>query len=388
MGINWGSLAAGFADAYSASEEDKRERARSREDFEAKQEILDEFQKKGEERRAAREGAERRRKEQEFVQQQTSFLKSLGLSDEAVSQVMSSGKAGLEFHTELIGNAMEKGYDPNELYRLPGVKPEDPRTIAKVLDEMPDVYADKDKMALDTGRVDGMQEAMVPGFNVGKYRDIMAPKTKYANSFAERLAVISQKMITASPEERATLQAEQTQLLGDLRTMEEAKRKEGSGSGGEDDSPFSKSSVNTIRNSSVRQGMQAEGFTVDLEGNIQGAIEGRELQFANGAIRAANDMSATYGSLKDPVMDSAIRSLAQQAQDGYRNVIARKVREARESGQQMLPQSQAEVLQKANQGEYRPGDVVVIKTKDGGMVTTIYTGVTNPITGVPFATAN
>lgn len=388
MGINWGSLAAGFADGYSAYEEDKRERARNREDFEAKQEILDEYQKRGEERRAAREGAQRREKEKEFITQQTAFLKSIGLSDEAVSQVMSSGKAGLEFHTELIGNAMAKGYDPNELYRLPSVKPEDPRTVAKVLDEMPDVYADKDKMALDTGRVDGMQETTAPGFNLQRYRDIMGPEKKYANSFTERLAVISQKMVTASPEERAALQAEQNQLLADLRTMKAAERKPEDGSPGSESSPFSKASVNTIRNSSYRQGMQAEGFTVDLEGNIQGAIEGRELQFANGAIRAANDMNATYGQLNDPIMNASIRSLTQQAQDGYRNVIARKVREARENNLPLTPEPQAQVLQKANQGEYRPGDVVMIKTKDGGVVTTIYTGVTNPITGVPFATAN
>ena len=388
MGINWGSLAAGFADSYSAYEEDKRERARNKEDFEARQEILDEYQKRGEERRAAREGAQRRAKEKEFIAQQTAFLKSIGLSDDAIGQVMSSGKAGLEFHTELIGNAMAKGYDPNEIYQLPSVKPEDPRTVAKVLDEMPDVYADKDKMALDTGRVDGMQETTAPGFNLKRYRDIMSPEKKYANSFTERLAVISQKMVTASPEERAALQAEQNQLLGDLRTMKEAERKQEDGGPGSESSPFSKSSVNTIRNSSYRQGMQAEGFTVDLEGNIQGAIEGRELQFANGAIRAANDMSATYGQLNDPIMNASIRSLAQQAQDGYRNVIARKVREARENNLPLTPEPQAQVLQKANQGEYRPGDVVMIKTKDGGVITTIYTGVTNPITGVPFATAN
>ena len=385
MGINWGSLAAGFADGYSAYETDKRERARDREDFEAKQEILDEYQKRGEERRAAREGAQRREKEKEFITQQTAFLKSIGLSDEAVSQVMSSGKAGLEFHTELIGNAMAKGYDPNELYRLPSVKPEDPRTVAKVLDEMPDVYADKDKMALDTGRVDGMQETTAPGFNLQRYRDIMGPEKKYASSLDARFAVITQKKIGASPEELAQLNAEEQELLSAMAREAAAKRKPESG---EETDMFSKTSVESALKSRLRQGLQAEGFTVDLEGNIQGALEGREMQYANGMIRAAESMRMSYSDYNDRTMNNTINSLVTQAQDSYRNVAARKLREARESNLPLTPVAKEQALQQAKQGEYRPGDVVVIKTKEGAMVTTIYTGVRNPLTGVPFAYAD
>lgn len=384
MGINWGSLAAGFADGYSAYEEDKRERARNREDFEAKQEILDEYQKRGEERRAAREGAQRREKEKEFIEQQTAFLKSIGLSDDAIGQVMSSGKAGLEFHTELIGNAMAKGYDPNELYSLPSIKPEDPRTVAKVLDEMPDVYADKDKMALDTGRVDGMQETTAPGFNLKRYRDIMAPEKKYANSFAERLAVIAQKKVNASQEERAILEAEEAQLLSGLSAMEKAKRKDGAGADGEG-SVFSKSSVNTIVKSKLSEGRQAEGFTVDLEGNIIGSIEGRALEQGRAYIRAYNDLiGGKYGESKDPFMLGEIANTKRNAVSFLNEALDTRVATLRQGGNLPEPLPVEQVMQNAKNGNYKPGDVIIVRTPNGGSVVTMYTGINNPVTNTPF----
>ena len=366
MAIQWGALAAGFSEAYTRDVEDKRERKRDQADYEKKLELQDKFEQAAEERRAGRAGAERRRAEKEWVQNQTAFLKSLGLSDQDVSVALSGGKENYGIYEDAIKSAMSKGIDPATMFRLPNV--EDATSFAKVTDEMPDVYGDSRKLMLDrTEFKEGVDKPeYISGFNVDAYAEAMGAAPKYESSFSARLAKLSQMKTTAPPSKLAAIEAEERILLDDLVKMKDAETERG----GEATSPFGKATIETIVKTSRSMAAQDEGLRTDLETGVIEGLEGKTFKAGQIANRTAQRLEDVYGQLDDPVMAAQIIHNRQNAQSFYREHMAKTVREGG-----VVQIKSADFANSVQSDALTPGTVYEVKSELGGSRLVIYTGI-------------
>lgn len=329
--------------------------------------------------------AAEKREEDKRNKENINMLKSLGYSDAQASWILKGGTNTVSLYSDFATKAMAKGIDPKTVLdsSLINSDQQDPRNESALLTvnrEMDDASADI--FEIQTGVL------------------------------GEILGEVKKK-----PKEYATLQAGHAAALSRLH---DAKVKFGEGSdeynaeqksvdfwkkeiaAAEPDTKnqtewFSKESRGRIVKNALSEARQDLNFSVDMEGNITSKLEGREGPAAVAKLNAAADI-AFQANIEDGVVDQRLLNKANRLKDAAYNTLTQfGKRVASKAGQTdkalkdygyfktqknadgtMSPTDIVTEVQKGSAGDYRVGDVVLVKEKVDGIETIrikVFTGI-------------
>ena len=370
MAFNLGGFIGGFSSKLTERIEDEEARLEKR---------LEEERQLAMRQRAAR--AADREKEKAYVEETSGMLSMLGYNDEIIGEIMKKGKGATKFAISTGEKALGK-MDVNALWTLPSVSGNMDVDDQKIIDET----LTGEERVMQTPLTTGTIEKTGGGFGLNQemFTQLYASPNEYETTFSARLAKISQQKVrTSNPEKLKALELEENQLLADLKRMKDNEREE---TGGNTPS-FTYGTIASATTAARKTKLNSVGFKTDLEGNIEGELEGREGAYYSAELDTANYLNGTYGALQDPTMadniktirDNAIRGLMQYG----RRQVAMGMDPELKTSYLKDPVDKATLADNVNSGVYKVGDVIQVTDK-GRTYLVVYTGVPDPETGAPF----
>lgn len=115
---------------------------------------------------------------------------------------------------------------------------------------------------------------------------------------------------------------------------------------------FSKQSIDSIINNSIKRQLEPVGLIKDIEGKIEYKIKGNEIQYFDRMSTALDNVELRIAGINDAQMNNAIQ--------GERDSLAKDVAmyiNARQDA--AVPQaSKQAIIDGANKGEYAPGSIL------------------------------
>ena len=243
------------------------------------------------------------------------------------------------------------------------------------------------------------------GFNRDALKELLNPdlKDKVQASLDGAYAVAVQKGMNATnPEEKARYESKASQLLTKIKEK-----------AGEKDTgrAFSEGTITSNLNSARKTALTKMKFDVTVEGNVVGGITGRTAEYNIAELTAAKELyginfNASTNAPIDTMMDNQVRQMTVAANKELRQygrrlangnlsssleakkIIGATVTPTRLPNNKMTypitnysPVDIATVNNKATQGAYEAGDVVIVNevNEEGATVTRIkvYTGLQN-----------
>ena len=115
---------------------------------------------------------------------------------------------------------------------------------------------------------------------------------------------------------------------------------------------FSKQSIDSIINNSIKRQLEPVGLITDIEGRIEYNIGGNEIQYFDRMSTALDNVELRIGGINDAQMDNALK--------GERDSLAKDVAKYINARQDIaVPQaSKQAIIDGANKGEYAPGSIL------------------------------
>ena len=117
---------------------------------------------------------------------------------------------------------------------------------------------------------------------------------------------------------------------------------------------FSKQSIDSIINNSIKRQLEPVGLIKDIEGKIEYQIKGNEIQYFDRMSTALDNVELRIGGINDAQMNNALK--------GERDSLAKDVAIYINARQDTaVPQaSKQAIIDSANKGEYAPGSILVL----------------------------
>lgn len=371
MAFNLGAFVGGFSEKLTERIEEEEERVNKR---------IEEERQLAMKQRMARQA--KRDKEKAYAEETLGLLSMLGYNDEIAGEIMKKGKGATEFAINTGQQALGK-MDVNALWTLPSVSGDMGSDDQKIIDST--LTGEEAVMAQNPLTAGVSEEPTGGGFGLNQelYAQLYAPPNEYENTFSARLAKISQQKVrTADPDKLNALELEETQLLDDLKRMKERERE----NTGSNTPSFNLGTVSSATNAVRKSQLNSVGFKTDLEGNIVGDLEGREGAYYAAELATAQTLQTTYGSLGDQAMNDNIQTIQNNARNGIISYGKRQqyLESIGKGTSYFQGQTDSKTVEEnINKGMYKVGDVIQVQTKSGIKIV-VYTGVTDPNTGMPF----
>ena len=332
--------------------------------------------------RLARAG--QRRAERQAQEQQAGLLKAMGFSDAKAAWIMKGGAAAVDKYVDYATLAQTRGIDPDSMLdsSLFSTDQQDPRNEAAMAATLGQerTYDTTEPFRIDT---DVMTSVL------GEIKEPEKPK-EYGSLEAGHAGTFS--LLQAAKAKGDT--AEVTRLEGVLAEWQK-KIDEANPEVKEETSWFNEDSRARIVRDELGLARQDQQFTVDVDGNITSKMEGRSGPAAiaklNAAGSIANIANVAEGVTDERLMGQAtkLRNDAYSALDRFGKQVAYSAGEGEDISQfsyfkttktetgELQPTQFLAEIQKANRGAYKAGDVVLVKQKINGVMTTrikVYTG--------------
>lgn len=337
-----------------------------------------------------------REAEQKIADEAVEALKFLGYGDDAISNISGQGKFAIQEATRYGTLARDQGKDINEIYG-----------VVDSLSEVGEVVKGADVADITTGEMTTSQQTdkAVYGFNRGALQELLNPdlKDKVQASLDGAYAVAVQKgMDATNPEEKARYESKASQILTKI------KEKASLNNTGR---AFSEGTITGNLNSARKTALTKMKFEVTVEGNVVGGITGRTAEYNIAELTAAKELyginlNANTNAPIDTMMDNQVRQMTVAANKELRQygrrlangnlsssieakkIIGATVTPERLPNNKMTypitkynPVDIATVNDKARQGAYNAGDVIIVNevNEEGATVTRIkvYTGLQN-----------
>lgn len=371
MAFNLGAFVGGFSEKLTERIEEEEERVNKR---------IEEERQLAMKQRMARQA--KRDKEKAYAEETLGLLSMLGYNDEIAGEIMKKGKGATEFAINTGQQALGK-MDVNALWTLPSVSGDMGSDDQKIIDST--LTGEEAVMAQNPLTAGVSEEPTGGGFGLNQelYAQLYAPPNEYENTFSARLAKISQQKVrTADPDKLNALELEETQLLDDLKRMKERERE----NTGSNTPSFNLGTVSSATNAVRKSQLNSVGFKTDLEGNIVGDLEGREGAYYAAELATAQTLQTTYGNLGDQAMNDNIQTIQNNARNGIISYGKRQqyLESIGKGTSYFQGQTDSKTVEEnINKGMYKVGDVIQVQTKSGIKIV-VYTGVTDPNTGMPF----
>ena len=142
-------------------------------------------------------------------------------------------------------------------------------------------------------------------------------------------------------------------------------------SAGVTSSVFSKQSVDSIINAEIKRQLEPVGLVQDIEGQLEYMLEGNEVQFYDRMTRALDNVEQRVAGIDDSQMTNTISSQRKSLKEDKNAYIKKQI----EGG--IVPikaNTAADTVQKQFTSTLKAGDIVQYQSKQGAIVTRIWTG--------------
>jgi hypothetical protein len=328
--------------------------------------------------RSAERRAENKRNEENAV-----MLKSLGYTDAQASWILKGGSNTVALYSDFATKAVAKGINPTTILdsSLIHSDQQDPRnesalmTVNREVDESADIYELQTGVLgeiLGEGEKKPKEYATLQAGHAAAVSRLIDAKTKYgigSEEYLEEESIVKdwkQRIKDAEPETK-----NQTEW-------------------------FSKESRGRIVKDALSLARQDLDFTVDIDGNITSKLEGREGPAAVAKLNAAASIEAD-ANIEEGVVDRRLLMKAERLRDAAltsltqfgRKVVSKAdedddikkfgyFKTQKNADGTMSPTDIVTEVQKGSAGEYRVGDVVLVKEKVDGVDTIrikVFTGI-------------
>jgi len=326
-----------------------------------------------------------RRADRKSKEEQAGLLKAMGFSDAKAAWIMKGGAAAVNQYVDYAVAAKTRGIDPDAMLdsSMFSEDQNDPRNEAAMAASLGQerTYDTTEPFRIDTDIMTSV---------LGEVKKPEKPK-EYSSLEAGHAGTFS--LLQAAKADGNA--AEVTRLEGVLKEWQ-TKINEANPEVKEEVSWFNEDSRSRVIRDSLALARQDQEFSVDMDGNITSKLQGREGPAAIAKLNAAADI-ANIANVAEGVVDERLMSQANQlkssaftALDRFGQRVASTAGEAKdissygyfkttksESGE-MQTQPFLSEIQKANRGAYKAGDVVLVKQKVNGVMTTrikVYTGI-------------
>jgi len=326
-----------------------------------------------------------RRADRKSKEEQAGLLKAMGFSDAKAAWIMKGGAAAVNQYVDYAVAAKTRGIDPDAMLdsSMFSEDQNDPRNEAAMAASLGQerTYDTTEPFRIDTDIMTSV---------LGEVKKPEKPK-EYSSLEAGHAGTFS--LLQAAKADCNA--AEVTRLEGVLKEWQ-TKINEANPEVKEEVSWFNEDSRSRVIRDSLALARQDQEFSVDMDGNITSKLQGREGPAAIAKLNAAADI-ANIANVAEGVVDERLMSQANQlkssaftALDRFGQRVASTAGEAKdissygyfkttksESGE-MQTQPFLSEIQKANRGAYKAGDVVLVKQKVNGVMTTrikVYTGI-------------
>lgn len=319
-------------------------------------------------RQARVAAANQRRADDKAAQESLGMLKMMGFTDATAANILKNGKGAVQFAIETGQAALAKRVDPNTLFSFATTAD---GTVDKTV--VNETIGDKTKTD-DLTATAAKAGVGSSGLNLETYASLFAEPDEYSNTYSERLAILSQKMVR-DPDNKnfANWQRERQQLLSDLAEMKKAEREEK----GETSPSFGEGTVAANMKMFSGDALRKYGFETDIEGNIKNMEEGT-MHLADIAsldvVQMATDFNKPY---QDPLMNAAINARRNSAIRGLQEYAYETYYDPDKTKQTY--EKPADVDSAIDSGQMRVGQVFIF---DGNVY--VYTGVEDIVTGNKF----
>jgi hypothetical protein len=372
MGFNFGAFIGGMSRGAAQGMREKEER-QFRFDMLAEEEAT-----KLRLQRSAERRAENKRNEENAV-----MLKSLGYTDAQASWILKGGSNTVALYGDFATKAVAKGINPTTILgsSLIHSDQQDPRnesalmTVNREVDESADIYELQTGVLgeiLGEGEKKPKEYATLQAGHAAAVSRLIDAKTKYgigSEEYLEEESIVKdwkQRIKDAEPETK-----NQTEW-------------------------FSKESRGRIVKDALSLARQDLDFTVDIDGNITSKLEGREGPAAVAKLNAAASIEAD-ANIEEGVVDRRLLMKAERLRDAAltsltqfgRKVVSKAdedddikkfgyFKTQKNADGTMSPTDIVTEVQKGSAGEYRVGDVVLVKEKVDGVDTIrikVFTGI-------------
>ena len=363
MGFNFGAFVGGFSQQLVA-------------DLEAEEERQFEMEKMAQtEAMRQRAASSSRRRSEQLATEQIMGALSMFYGPDVAAEIAARGETAAEFALDAGQRAMQRGVDPNTLWRITTNTGDlsDPNEQTAMNETLAVAQApEADITAGGTG-----PEATISTGGIGMNREVFAQiygePDEMANTYQIAVTRISQELLRTTDEaERARLEAERQALLRDFSELKAAER------GPQEETPFfNYGTLPANVNEALKNARNRYNIETDLEGNIINMTEGNEHRSYIAELYAAQILEGTYGDVNDPAMNNRISDIRGQATRDLMAYGSRIVREG-DSARLRVENSQQAFSDNLANNQYRIGDVITYTDANGLQRYAIYTGIPNP----------
>lgn len=363
MGFNFGAFVGGLSQQIVGDIEKEEERLAKMEEM-AQTEAM--------RQRAA--AASSRRAKQEATETLMGAL-TMFYTPEVAAQIAQRGELAAEFALDAGQKAVQKGINPNTLYKLPTVGDDLSDPVNQ--DKMNGIIATAPPKVSETVSAlgEGAPTPTITGFmpDAAAFQALYGEPTEIANSYGTAIAQVSQRILREKdPAKRATLEAERDALIADYGKMEAAVR-EPSEEG--ESSVFNYGTLPSSVAEALKRARLFYNFELGVNDEITNMTEGNQHKSYIANLAAAESLEATYGPLNDRAMNATIADLRNQANRNLIDYGRSTIADGTSARLKNEPSAESFATNLVN-GQYRIGDVVSY-VENGITRFYIYTGVPN-----------
>jgi hypothetical protein len=371
MGFNFGAFIGGMSQGAAKGMRENEER-QFRFDMLAEEEATKLRLQRSAERRA----------ENKLSEENVNMLKSLGFTDAQSSWILKGGSSTVALYSDFATQALSKGIDPSTILdsSLIHSDQQDPRnesallTVNREVDESADIYELQTGVLgeiLGEGKKKPKEYATLQAGHSAAVSRLIDAKTKYGKGSKEYLA---EESVLNDWKQRIKDAAAETKNQTEWFSIESRGR---------------------IVKDALSEARQDLDFTVDMDGNITSKLEGRGGPAAVAKLNAAAEISAR-ATVEDGVVDQILFDKAERLKDAAyttltsfgRTVVSEQedktlkkfgyFKTQKNADGTMSPTDVVTEVQKGLAGEYRVGDVILVKEKVEGIDTIrikVFTGI-------------
>ena len=404
MSFNFGAFLGGMSKQISTNIEDAKRFNREKEfrmDMLAEEEATKMRLAKSSERRAQRKQD----------QQNAALLKSMGYTDAQSGWIMQGGGATVTLYSDFAKKAYARGINPADILETNLINPDqqDPRNEAALISVIDSTKSDR-PFTSKKSKIYGASKADAANpFTIrqdimtsvlGEVEEVKPPK-QYGSLEAGHAGTYSllQEAIKKGDKDEITRLED---VLGEWKTkIEEDIALRKPEDTGKDVKYFSDTSRTNIFNTEMKDAYKDYQFETDIDGNITGKLEGRRGVAIVARLSAADNIegeaNVAEGAIDSRLLNRADR-LRTKAQDDLRDygrgIVSSdgapdeatskysylKNTKENESGE-LVPMNYKVATRMANNGQFKVGDVVVVRMKENGVVVDkikVYTGLRDP----------
>jgi len=384
MAFSLQGFGAGFASQLSTNLNEQRRR---------QEKLQDEARTIATRQRLAKQAE--REQEQKIIDELTGSL-GVFFSPEEVTAIMKGGVGAAKQALTLGQNAAAKGMSASPLINVPDAAALSAKESSDFAEEVLSSTADLPPIKSGVSDLEKTQEGVERKsslFNLDYYGQIMSPADEEQATLDSAYAIAVQKSITGSTEAIRNKNAKLADLyLAKIKEKDAALKTEGTES-----SPFSKSSITTIANANIKNALQENQFSVDLEGRLAEKIGDRVPEYNVALIQAAKMMTientgedGKYMSLQlynkaNAYAENAVKNIKQNARsrllEPNKAMNAKRIQNEGQPIDMFVTENgkRVNVLQKnAQAGMYSIGDIILVNTVENGVPVTriqVYTGI-------------